>query len=337
MKKSKAALSLTLSAALIASMAGLAGCGNTNDGNTTKAHNISTKNNGRIGKSHVLNNRNDRSGMQQHDLSNLKYSRVLSNKISKVKGVGNAHVFVSKNNAYVALSLDNQKNTGTSNMNPGNGMDGRTNTMSNRGRIGGMGTNGRSDGLYGASGTGSAGLLRGMSDPRGNLDNNTGLGRSAGYGSYGSSRYNTMGDNSGDNGIMGNNGATIGNRGRYGTLNNNAGTDMNNENSVPSDIREMINSKIQKTVPNCDQVYVSADSGFYDHSAGYANDNTGNVTGTNANRDGNIVGNMTEDLGAFINRIFPLGRGNGIMHNSTNRDGMFNDNNNMLNNNRANR
>lgn len=327
MMKSKA-LSLTLSAALITSVAGLAGCGNMNDGNSTKTHNISTNDNGRIGDSRILNN--GRNGMQ-HDLSNLKYSKVLSEKVSKINGVGDARVFVTKNNAYVSLSLDgesgmNGSRTGSNGMNGRmggtSGMTDRMDSMTGRSNTG---TNGRTDGLYGASGTGTAGLLRGMSDPRGTLDNNTGLGRSAGYGSYGTGGGNTMGDNSGDNHMMGSNGATMGNRGRYGAMStdNDMGMGMG-DNQVPQNIRSLINSTVQKTAPQCEQVYVSDDADFFDRSEGYAGNG---MMGNGDQGDGNVVGNMTEDLGAFINRLFPMnmnGRDNGILNNDGTSNGMYN-------------
>ena len=73
MIKSKA-LNLTVSTALLLSMAAVAGCGNANDGNTTRTNNVDG---GRIGVNSVRNNQNVGS-TQQHDLSNLKYSKALS-------------------------------------------------------------------------------------------------------------------------------------------------------------------------------------------------------------------------------------------------------------------
>lgn len=319
MIKSKA-LSLTLSAALIASMAGLAGCGTAN---TTKTNNISTKNNGRIGVRNLADNG------ARHDLTNLKYSRTLSAKVSKVKGVRDAHVFVTKNNAYVALSLDGHQD----------GTNGRMNSMSTRG----TGTNGRTDGVYGTSGTGAAGLLRGMTGTRGTMDNNTGLGANGNYGTYGTygtGGYGTNGNRTGGYGVRGfdrgmnNSGMLTPSRSGYSMMNTGTTGMMN---SVPEHIRQEISSKVQKTVPSCQQVYVSADNDFYNHSTRYSTD--GSLTGTGrsiTNAVGNTVGVAASDLGSFINRLFPLnmkGRGmmnrdgvtpynrdGGIMH----KDGMFN-------------
>lgn len=308
MIKSKA-LSLTLSAALIASMAGLAGCGNTNDGNM-KTNNISTRDNGRIGV------RNQDNNGTQHDLTNLKYSRTLSAKVSKVKGVRDAHVFVTKNNAYVALSLDGQQG-GTN-----NGTNGRMNSMSHRG----TGTNGRTDGVYGTSGTGAAGLLRGMTGPRGNTNNMNGLGTNGNYGTYGTygtGGYGTNGNRTGGYGVRGfdrgmnNTGMLSPGQSGYSMMNTGTSGMMN---SVPEHIRHEISNKVQKTVPSCQQVYVSADNDFYNHSARYSTD--GSLTGVGrsvSNAVGNTVGTAASDLGSFINRLFPLNMtGQGMM----NRDGV---------------
>ena len=133
---------------------------------------------------------------------------------------------------------------------------------------------------------------------------------------------------------MGTNGTRGNMDGRYGMMSNTNGTgNTANQNSVPKDIRDTINSKIQKTLPSVDQVYVSSDAGFYEHASGYATRN-GNVRG---NRDGNVVTNTVKnlgnDFGAWINRLFPLnvnGR-DGMRINSggngTSRDGgLFNNN-----------
>ncbi|SMF89408.1 hypothetical protein SAMN05661091_4637 [Paenibacillus uliginis N3/975] len=352
MIKSKA-LSLTLSAAMIVSIAGLAGCG-TPAGNTTRTNNITTKNTGRTGVNMfgTNNTRTNNLGTNnyngtQHDLTNLKYSPTLSSKVSKVKGVRDAHVFVANNKAYVALSLDNQHRT-DGNM---TGMStGRTGPMSTYGT-----TRNRNDGAYGTTGSGSMGLLRGLTNPTrtypsrtnpsamhpsgtnstGTLDNNTGLGRTTGNGTFGVRGYNTMGPNR--TGLMGTNG-TDGTTGRYGMMNDTTGNGgMMNGNSVPKDVRESVSSKVRKTVPSCDQVYVSADSDFYNQSTGYAGNNVDGNRNGNGNGNGYVgnvaeaTGDITRDIGAYINRIFPLNvnNRNGNMFNNNN-DGLF-DNNNRTN------
>ncbi|WP_106768567.1 YhcN/YlaJ family sporulation lipoprotein [Paenibacillus faecalis] len=335
------ALGLTLSAAMIVSLAGLTGCGNPNDGNnngTTSTNNISTKNNGRVGTySANNNNNNNNNNGTQHDLTNLKYSQTLSSKVSNVKGVRDAHVFVANNKAFVALSLDNQ--------NGQNGIQNRTNgtngsmTQMNTGKtpaptLNGTTRNRTNDGTYGTTGTGSMGLLRQMTTPtrtntnnpstthpsgtnsQAPLDNNTGMGRG------------TLDGNFTTNNINGTN-RTI--TGRYGgNVNNN----VTNANSVPQDVREAVSSKIRSAAPSCDQVYVSADPDFFNQSAGFSNNN-GNVNGNtngngNANGNGtpggivndvtNATGNIAHDIGAYINRLFPMNAN----YDGTNRDGNMN-------------
>lgn len=334
MIKSKA-LSLTLSAAMIVSVAGLAGCGYNKDSNTTRTHNVSMNNNGRIG-GNMLNNYSNQNGTQ-HDLTNLKYSKTLSEKISKIKGVRDAHVFVTKNNAYVSLALDGQsKNQGTHPNATGNMRSMNTDGMDGN-MLGMNGTMRRHDGVYGNSATGSAGLLRGMSNPRGTLDNNTGLGTSSGMGvrGYSNGGFNGSGYNTGDTttgtGLMGMNGVRTlknGTDGRYGMMSNTTGTrNTSYENSVPKHIRDEISMKVQKTVPTVKEVYCSSDEGFYQHAMRYRG--TTNINGA-AHKAGNVVtntvGTLAHDMGVWINRIFPLhaGRDGMKMHNNTtNKDGLF--------------
>lgn len=331
MIKSKA-LSLTLSAAMIVSVAGLVGCGNPNDGNgnTTRTNNISTKNNGRIGTKSLNNNNNNGT---QHDLTNLKYSKQLSSKVSNVKGVRDAHVFVANNKAYVALSLDNQNGTG-GNM-----------TGMNTGRTGALSMNGttrnRNDGVYGTTGSGSAGLLREMTNPSRTTTPSAKHPSGTNSQGYNNGGFNTMGNNTNRTGLMGTNGVNGTNgsiNGRYGMMNDTNGmgnNNLTNENSVPKDVREAVSSKIRSTVPSCDQVYVSADSDFYNQSTGYAGNGNGNANGNGY--VGNVAeatGDITRDIGAYINRIFPLNMNYNKVNNRNgnmfDNDGMF-DNNNRYN------
>ncbi len=217
MIKSKA-LNLTVSAALLLSMAAVAGCGNANDGNTTRTNNVDG---GRVGVKSVRNNNLHVRNTQQHDLTNLKYSKTLSKKVSDISGVGPAHVFVTNHTAYVSLSKDGANTnsidghvTGLST--PNRYTDGRTTTGMNR-------TNVRNR-TFGTSSTGSVGLLnnmaRGTERVVGNttraVENTTGLGRTADnrgfgvngtttHGGFGGSNYNTL-NGTRTNGLMGTNG-----------------------------------------------------------------------------------------------------------------------------------
>lgn len=329
MIKSKA-LSLTLSAAMIVSVAGLAGCGYNSDANTTRTHNISTKNTGRNGVN-MLNNNNYNNGTQQHDLTNLKYSKTLSEKISKVKGVRGAHVFVTKNNAYVSLSLDSQSKNHVTNPNT----TGNMRSMGTDRMDGGM--TGTIRGNGGVNGNNGTGMLRGMSNPRGTLDNNTGLGMSAGTGGYGV-RGGYTGNTTSGTSFMGMDGNRTMNRtdGRYGIMSNTTGNLTGTgttayENSVPKHIRDEISNKIHKTVPTVKEVYCSSETGFYEQASRHTGSNIDGNGRSYTDGDGNVitntVGTMANDLGGWINRLFPLNMGrDGVRTNNLNNDGWLNNN-----------
>ncbi|WP_127589564.1 YhcN/YlaJ family sporulation lipoprotein [Paenibacillus lautus] len=339
MIKSKA-LNLTVSTALLLSMAAVAGCGNANDGNTTRTNNVDS---GRIGVNSVRNNQNVRS-TQQHDLTNLKYSKTLSRKVSDISGLGTAHVFVTNRNAYVSLSRDGMN---TNNINGHvTGMSTRANRATDGTMTGTNRTNVRNR-TFGTSGTGSVGLLRGMAnDTRRAVDNTTGLGTGLGRnadtrgfgvngtttnGGFGGSNYNTL-NGTRTNGLMGTNGTGTNNLNGtngttnntymgtgingvpYGTNNNNMGMMSNNREEVPQHVRQEITSKIRKTAPHISQVYVSTDEGFYQHA---------NRFGTDGNA-ANTVGTLSRDFGTWINRVFPLNLGG--------RDGMNDTRGNLMKN-----
>ncbi|KOP64509.1 sporulation protein [Bacillus sp. FJAT-18019] len=222
MMKSKA-LNLTVSTALLLSMAAVAGCGNTNDGNTTRTNSVDT---GRIGVNSVRNNQNAGT-TRQHDLTNLKYSKTLSDKVSDISGVGRAHVFVTNRNAYVSLSRNGMNTINDTNTSSNNGrvtgMSTGANRNSTNGTMTGNGTTNVRNRTFGTSGTGSVGILRGMAnDTRRGVENTTGLGRNAdnrGFGvngttngGFGGGNFNTLNGNR-TNGLMGTNGTGLGTNG----------------------------------------------------------------------------------------------------------------------------
>lgn len=295
MIKSKA-LHLTVSTALLLSMAAVAGCGNT-DGNV-RTNNAG--NNGRVG----VNNTRNQTAAGQHDLTNLKYSKQLSEKVSNISGAGPAHVFVTDRNAYVALPLHNQNGGtgtgagtglgGTGGAGTGMGMGGTgTGTGMGGGMTGGtggttgMGMNRNNIGGTtgnGANDTGTVGLLRDMTTNRTTDTRGFGVRGTANGGGFGGTGFDTM-NNTRGNGLMGTNGA------RTGGAANNQGT----QHEVPDHVRNEITSKIQKTAPHIKQVYITSDPAFYQHSAGYANNRPDNTTGT-----------LAHDFGGWINRVFPM-------------------------------
>lgn len=361
MIKSKA-LNLTVSTALLLSMAAVAGCGNANDGNTTRTKNVDG---GRIGVNSVRNNQNVRS-TQQHDLTNLKYSKTLSKKVSDISGVGPAHVFVTNHTAYVSLSKDGINTnsidghvTGLST--PNRYTDGRTMTGMNR-------TNVRNR-TFGTSSTGSVGLLNNMA--RGTervvgkttraVENTTGLGRTADnrgfgvngtttHGGFGGSNYNTL-NGTRTNGLMGTNGTRtdglMGTRtdglmgtdgirtnsltGTRGTTNNTymgTGTNgvrygtYNNNNMGMMSTREEVPQHVRHEVTSKIRKTAPHISQVY-----VSTDEGFYQHARRFGTDGhaaNTVGTLSRDFGTWINRVFPLHVGG--------RDGMNDTRGNLIKN-----
>lgn len=310
MKQSKV-IHYTLSAALLFSIAGLAGCG-TNDNNVSTN---STRNgsNGQIGvNSHGMrglttqNSNNNTNNMSKHNLENLKVDQKLSTKISKIKGVDQAHVLVNDDSAYVAVSLKNNNSLKQSSVNMNNSSRHgyvRNNNSSNFGTgqmnqaMNGSGAgSSRGQGLYGGRGTGSYGMLREVQS------NNNG-------------------------GAM-----------------NNTGT-MSEEEYLPADLKSKITTKVKQASPHIKNVHVSANPEFVSHMRSITTNSngngvgngvgTGNRTGTgnmNSNSAGNTsggsigntiggigntigntiggtVGVLSNGFGELVDRIFPLNEG----------------------------
>ncbi|MFT9369923.1 YhcN/YlaJ family sporulation lipoprotein [Paenibacillus polymyxa] len=207
MPGTKKVISFTISAALLASMAALTGCGNADHNvrtNSTRYNAQSTqhmdgvnrygvKSNGMDGMS--LNENGNRTG---HPIRNLQVDRNLSKRISEMPDVKSATVLVGERHAYVAVSLKDQangtgvgapsidgtpsaNNTGRNGNVPSvNGVNGTRGNRTTGTTTPGMTDNGvagngtparRDDGLFGTMGTGSYGMLRGLTDNNNRTDN----------------------------------------------------------------------------------------------------------------------------------------------------------------------
>ncbi|OME93046.1 MULTISPECIES: YhcN/YlaJ family sporulation lipoprotein [Paenibacillus] len=361
MIKSKA-LNLTVSTALLLSMAAVAGCGNTTDGKTTRTQSVDG---GRVGVKSVRNNNLHVRSTQQHDLTNLKYSKTLSKKVSDL-GVGTAHVFVTNHNAYVSLSKDGAHTNNidghvTGMSTPNRYTDGRTTTGMNR-------TNVRNR-TFGTSSTGSVGLLNNMA--RGTervvgkttraVENTTGLGRTADnrgfgvngtttHGGFGGSNYNTL-NGTRTNGLMGTNGTRtdgiMGTRtdgltgtdgirtnsltGTRGTTNNTyMGTGINgvpygtynNNNMGMMSTREEVPQHVRHEITSKIRKTAPHISQVY-----VSTDEGFYQHARRFGTDGhaaNTVGTLSRDFGTWINRVFPLHVGG--------RDGMNDTRGNLMKN-----
>lgn len=266
-------VSLSLSAALIAGMVSITGCGT-----MTKSNNVRTQSLRNTEHRYDVNSvkpgnrmftRSAGHGTTQR-IHSLKSSPILSNKISGLVDVQTAHVLVSDRDAYVAVTLHN-----------GNGVN-RSSGISAKGLGGPLNPTGFS------RGTGMNGITNGT---RG------------GTGAYG------MNGTYGTNGLHGVN--TDGLNGTYGTYNTGMSGVRNNtmrpfstsnnqgngsvRDHVPQDVKDEITKKIKKTAPHIQNVYISSDPDFVTGVGGY----------TTQSRDGATLNGYVRDFERMVERIFP--------------------------------
>lgn len=151
-------VSLTLSAALLAGMVGITGCGKNNN-NNFRTQNAKT------------GNRYDLNSVQNNRIMGLKYSPALSNKVSSLSQIRTAQVLVTDRDAYVAVTLHGPHGT------TGTGYSAKSVTPGTGSRTG-------SDGLgHGIGRSGVAGSL--MDAVRGGTYGSSGTGGTRTYGTYG--------------------------------------------------------------------------------------------------------------------------------------------------------
>ncbi|GGF89691.1 YhcN/YlaJ family sporulation lipoprotein [Paenibacillus aceti] len=272
-------ISLSLSAALIAGMVSITGCGT-----TTKNNNVRTQSLRQTEHRYDVNSvkpgnrmftRSAGHGTTQR-IHSLKSSPILSNKISGLADVRTAHVLVSDRDAYVALTLHDN-----------NGVN-------------------RSSGIS-AKGLGNPLNSTGISRTRGTGMNGITNGTRGGTGAYG------MNGTYGTNGLHGVN--TNGLNGTYGTYNTNMGgtrggtmnrsmspfsTNTNNNTGtvrdhVPQHVKDEITQKIKKTAPHIQNVYISSDPDFVTEAGGY----------TTQSRDGASLNGSISNFERIVERIFP--------------------------------
>lgn len=167
-------VSLTLSAALLASMVGITGCGKNGNNN----YRTQSTNNG--------SNRYDLSARQNTRIMGLKYSPLLSNKVSQLSQIRTAHVLVTDRDAYVAVTIHGPHGTSGSGyqaqgLTPGASGNGyraqglTPGAASNRTGMDGLG--------HGIGRSGVAGSL--MDAARGGTYGTNGTGGTRTYGTYG--------------------------------------------------------------------------------------------------------------------------------------------------------
>ncbi|MNX10208.1 Lipoprotein YhcN precursor [compost metagenome] len=152
-------VSLTLSAALLAGMVGITGCGKNPNNNNYRTQNAKT------------GNRYDLNSVQNNRIMGLKYSPALSNKVSELSQIRSAQVLVTDRDAYVAVTLHGPHGTS------GTGYSAKSVTPGPGNRTG-------HDGLgHGIGRSGVAGSL--LDAARGGTYGSNGTGGTRTYGTYG--------------------------------------------------------------------------------------------------------------------------------------------------------
>lgn len=270
MRATQKAIRLSLSAVLLLGAAGLTAC---NDNNNDT--------NGKVNTQSVRNSAAHRQNLYSYDgnastsLSDLKYSKTLSRKVTEVNSVRTAHVMTNGDEAFVAVSLNGSNSSsqgqGVSDMNPnaagaGN-VTGRTSTL---GRPTGQGVNpGGSD--YRAHGTAS-----GVGG--GNQYNGARLGGGLGVNAT----------NTGDTGFGGMGGG-------------NMMTGPSKDAEVPENVKQDIENKIKASDKNITKVYISTNSDFFNRAGSYGTGADGNgLNGAGTGGNGTNLGNDVADIGSDV-------------------------------------
>ncbi|GJM76069.1 hypothetical protein HMSSN036_82850 [Paenibacillus macerans] len=140
-------VNLSLSAALLASVIGIAGCGDGTAKNNVRTQSVRNNNNRNYDVNSLPNgnrlfSRSAGNGQDQR-IRSLRYSSALSNKVAQLGDVQTAHVVVTDRDAYVAVTLHGNNNAAMGNT------AGRTNTYGMRSTGIGTGTT-NLGGPYGA-------------------------------------------------------------------------------------------------------------------------------------------------------------------------------------------
>ncbi|MCJ8013882.1 YhcN/YlaJ family sporulation lipoprotein [Paenibacillus sp. KQZ6P-2] len=320
MMRSKA-ITLSVSAALLASMA--TGCGTPANTNVS-TKNVNTKGYGTTGQINVnsLNGKvstYNTDGTKQN-VNNLTSAQHLADKVAALKEVRTANVLRSGNNAYVAVTLESPTTgqTGTK----GTGTTGTTSTTSTTGNYGitstnknyrtsSFGTTNNSSfnnyststtptsknnpALYGTMGTGSYGVMRGV----------TGTGTTgtpttpSTYTGMSTSNVNHMHGYTTSSGepITKSNGYNATTPGTAGT--NETLSQHNAQYNVSADIKNKISDVIKKADPSVTNVYVSANPDVVQHVNNYVAEV----------KKGNPVGGAVNELSSMFNRMVPAPAG----------------------------
>ncbi|WP_338540507.1 YhcN/YlaJ family sporulation lipoprotein [Paenibacillus tundrae] len=321
-KKAKA-ITLSLTSAIFV-MAGLTGCGTNKDANNMQSQSVRHEVRG-LNRYGVETNGMDgirANNYRNHNVTSLRSSDELAKRITEMKEVKSANVLLTDRNAYVAVRLTD-------------GHAGKLGSKSTRGNMRGMSVHPnstmRSDSMsedmgglrvHGGDGTMSPyttsgiapGLNTGVATDRGHMGNDRGL-----YGTMGTGAVGMM------RGLTDSGKARTMDNGHYGAKSEGQRVDSSDDNT-PEEIKGKIAAKIKQFAPNVENVYVSANPEFVEHTESYAKDI----------RNGKPISGMIDTFSSMVERIFPTNAmnpnhrdgilGDGTMNRNNNRDGLMNHN-----------
>ncbi|WP_336765401.1 YhcN/YlaJ family sporulation lipoprotein [Paenibacillus sp. USHLN196] len=208
---------------------------------------------------------------RMHNVTDLKSSEELAKRITEMKEVQSARVMLTDRNAYVAVRLADghagkldSKSNGRTSMLSGTMRNHASDTMRGGNMnhdMGGMRVNGGSGTMSPYSTSGIApGLNTDSATDRGHMGNDRSI-----YGTMGTGTIGMM------RGLTNSGKARTTDEGRYGMQNEGRRTDSTDDNTS-DEIKGKISAKIKQFAPNIENVYVSANPEFVEHVENYATD-----------------------------------------------------------------
>lgn len=260
--KKATAISLSLSTAIFV-MAGLTGCGTSTKDNNLHTQSVRHEVKG-INRYGVESNGMDgirAKSYRTHNVTNLKSSDELAKRIAEMKEVKSAHVMLTDRNAYVAVRLTDGHAGKLESKSLRNRANGTMRTESYNQDMGGLRVHGGNGTMSPYSTSGIApGLNTHAATDRSHMGNDRSIYGTMGTGSYGMMRGLT---NSGNTRSK--------TDGHYGMKSETSRIDSTDDNT-PEEIKSKISAKIKQFAPHVENVYVSANPDFVEHVETYSKD-----------------------------------------------------------------
>ncbi|MBT2293466.1 YhcN/YlaJ family sporulation lipoprotein [Paenibacillus albidus] len=286
-------ISMSVSAALLAGVVSITGCGTNNTAGEVTTKNTRGAQDGRLSVNSVN---------RAHTMDNMEMSEELSERVAAMADIRTANVLVAGRSAYVAVTLDEAAGgthtRGNTQYNARNTMPGTGRTMTGTdGAMNGTGAamNGMNGSMVGPGGAmgGTGQGMRGTADTNMNgtdMMDNRGMKRDVDMG-LGRGLRNDTGTGT-DAGMGAGMDRGMGTRGTGTGMGNttNAGTE-----TVTREIKDRVSSEIKKQAPNIDTVYVSANPDFVDRVGMFAEET----------RAGHPIRGFANEFGTMVERIFP--------------------------------